>query len=126
MPAEVKILIEGHTNADSVSEAGEENTQPTITLVRDGDFVIVTDPGILEDQQILVDALAKENLEVEDVNVVFITHSHLDHYRNVGMFPNAKTLEYYGLWDKGGIENWSEILLKISGFCIRRGTITRV
>ena len=108
MPAEVKILVEGYTNADSVGETGQEKTRPTITLVRDGDLIMVTDPGILENQQILVDALEKENLTVEDVNVVFITHSHFDHYRNAGMFPNAKTLEYYGLWSKETLERWSE------------------
>jgi len=108
MAAEVKILVEGKTNADSIAETGEERTQPTITLVRDGDTIMVVDPGILDSQQVLIDALARENLMVDDVNVVCITHSHLDHYRNIGMFPKAKTLEYYGLWDKNTIENWTE------------------
>ena len=108
MAAEVKILVEGFTNADSVAEMGEEKTQPTITLVRDGDLIMVVDPGILDSQQVLVDALKKENLTVKDVNVVCVTHSHFDHYRNIGMFPDAKTLEYYGLWSKGSIENWAE------------------
>jgi len=108
MPAEVKILVEGCTNADSVAETGEEKTRSTITLVRDENLVMVVDPGVLENQQILVDALKKENLTIEDVNVVCITHSHIDHYRNIGMFPNAKTLEYFGLWDKCGVEDWSE------------------
>jgi len=108
MAAEVKILVEGKINADSVAETGEEGTQPTITLVRDKDLVMVVDPGILDSQQVLIDALKKENLTVNDVNVVCITHSHLDHYRNIGMFPTAKTLEYYGLWNKNTVESWSE------------------
>lgn len=108
MPAEVKILVEGFTNADFVGEGGEERTQPTITLVRDGDLIMVVDPGIMESQQILIDALQEEDLTVEDVNYVCVTHSHFDHYRNVGMFPNAKTLEYGGLWGGDTIENWAE------------------
>ena len=108
MSAEVKILIEGYTNADSAAETGEEKTQPTITLVRDGDLVMVVDPGILESQQVLIDALDKEGLTIDDVGVVCITHSHIDHYRNIGMFPNAKTLEYFGVWDKNTFQNWSE------------------
>ncbi|MCX6721937.1 MAG: MBL fold metallo-hydrolase [Candidatus Staskawiczbacteria bacterium] len=108
MTAEVKILIEGYTNADSVVKIGEEKTQSTVTLVKDGDLIIVVDPGVLESQQLLIDALAEENLTVDDVNVVCITHSHLDHYRNIGMFPNAKTLEYFGLWDKNSVETWQE------------------
>jgi len=108
MPAEVKILIKGHTNADSVAEEGEEKTQPTVTLVRDGDIIMVVDPGVLESQQALIDALEKENLTVNDVNIVCVTHSHIDHYRNIGMFPYAKVLEYYGLWSKQTVETWSE------------------
>src|ERR1035437_9375724 len=108
MSAEVKILVEGYTNADFVGEVGVEKDQATITLVRDGEIVMVVDPGVLESQQVLVDALKKENLTVEDVNVVCVTHSHIDHYRNVGMFPNAKVLECFGLWNGNRVENWSE------------------
>ena len=108
MKAEVKILIEGFTNADSVAEAGEEKTWPTISLVRDGDLTIVVDPGSLKSQQLLIDALAEEGLTVNDIDIVCITHSHIDHYRNIGMFPEAKTLEFYGLWDKDTVADWSE------------------
>jgi glyoxylase-like metal-dependent hydrolase (beta-lactamase superfamily II) len=108
MSAKVKILIEGYTNANSVTEIGKEKTWATITLVRDGDIIMVVDPGVLETQQMLIDALKKEDLTVNDVNVVCITHSHIDHYRNVGMFQNAKTLEYFGLWNKDAVEEWTE------------------
>lgn len=108
MPAEVKILVEGYTNANEVGETGQEKTQPTVTLVKDGDIVMVVDPGILESQEILVDALEKENLTVDDINIVCVTHSHIDHFRNVGMFAKAKILEGYGLWDKNTVEEWFE------------------
>jgi glyoxylase-like metal-dependent hydrolase (beta-lactamase superfamily II) len=108
MSAEVKILIKGYTNANEVGETGEEETQPTITLVKDDGFIIVVDPGILPDQQILIDALNKEGLTVNDVNIVCITHSHIDHYRNIGMFPNAKVLEHFGLWNKNTVVDWAE------------------
>lgn len=101
--AEVKILIEGYTTADKPGE--EEKTCPTITLVRDQNLVIVVDPGVLENQSILVDALKREGLSLEDVNVVFLTHSHIDHFRNAGIFPNAKVIEYYGVWDKNKVED---------------------
>ena len=108
MPAEVKILIEGYTNVDSVGENVVEKTQPTITLVRDGDIVMVVDPGILDSQEALIDALAGEGLKVEDINFVCVTHSHIDHYRNIGMFPNAKVLEYFGQWIKNTVHAWPE------------------
>ncbi len=110
MPAEVKILVEGFTTIDSIVEMEEEITQPTITLIRDGDLIMVVDPGVLESQQILIDALSKESLTVHDVDIVCITHSHIDHYRNVGMFPKAKTLDYFGMWDGNKCEDWSKDL----------------
>lgn len=100
---EVKILIEGYTTADTA----EEKSCPTITLVRDKDLIMIVDPGVLEDQKILVDKLKEENLTVNDINVVCITHSHIDHYRNIGMFPTAKTLEYWGLWYENKVEDWN-------------------
>jgi glyoxylase-like metal-dependent hydrolase (beta-lactamase superfamily II) len=108
MPAEVKILVQGYTNADSDNKDTEERTCATITLVKDGDLVMVVDPGVLERKEILMDALAKEGLTVEDVNMVCITHSHVDHYRNIGMFPNAKALEFFGLWSGNTVTDWSE------------------
>jgi len=106
--AEVKILIKGYTTADSASSSGDEKTCSTITLVKDKDIVMIVDPGVLEDQKMLVEALKKEHLSINDINVVCITHSHIDHYRNIGMFPKAKTLEYWGLWDRNTVKDWKE------------------
>lgn len=109
MAAQVKILVEGFTNADLKAEnGGEERTCPTVSLVRDNDLIMVVDAGVLESRQILIDALEKEGLDVDDVNTVCVTHSHIDHYRNIGMFSNAKTLEYFGLWSKNNCEDWQE------------------
>ncbi|KKP33233.1 MAG: Metallo-beta-lactamase [Parcubacteria group bacterium GW2011_GWC2_32_10] len=108
MTAEVKILIEGYTGIDNLT--GQERTQSTITLVKDKDIIMVVDPGVLPSQQVLIDKLAEENLQLDDVNYVFITHSHLDHYRNVGMFVNAKVIEYFGVWDKNRVEDRVENL----------------
>ena len=108
MKAEVKILIEGYTTADTKAEIGQEKTRPTISLVKDKNIVMVVDPGVLSSQQILIDKLKKEGLTTDDVNMVCITHSHIDHYRNIGMFSKAKTLEYFGLWDNEEVEDWLE------------------
>jgi len=106
--AEVKILIEGYTNADKNDEEEKEITCPTITLIKDNNLNIVVDPGVLESQQMLVEALKKEGLDVGDIDIVCITHSHIDHYRNMGMFHNAKTLEFFGLWEGNSVSDWEE------------------
>lgn len=103
--ASVKVLVEGYYFRD---RSGQENACATISLVRDEKIVMVVDPGTLKDKKILIDALATEKLTVEDVNMVCITHSHIDHYKNVGMFPKAKVLEYFGVWNKDKIDRYDE------------------
>jgi glyoxylase-like metal-dependent hydrolase (beta-lactamase superfamily II) len=105
--AEVKILIQGFTNADT-QEGEEEKTCPTITLIKDKDFNIIVDPGVLESQEVLIDKLKEEVLSIDDIDIVCITHSHIDHYRNIGMFPKAKTLEFFGLWNGQTADDWQE------------------
>ena len=94
--AKVKVLVEGYYFEEPKDRA---KARATVSLIYDKDTVMVVDPGTLEDQQILIEALKKEGLTVNDITMVGITHSHVDHYRNVGMFPKAKVLEYWGLWD---------------------------
>ncbi len=107
--ARVKVLIEGWTNADSLQKGEEENSACTTSLVRDGKIIAVVDPGVMDNTQELISALKKEDLELEDVTHVFLTHSHIDHYRNVGMFP-AKTpvVEFWGIWTGNQVVDWSE------------------
>lgn len=105
--AEVKILLEGYTSADN-NQSEEEKTQPTISLIRSKDIIMVIDPGVVKSQNILVEALKKEGIGVNDVNFVFLTHSHADHFRNIGMFPEAKLLEYFALWNNDIAEEWEE------------------
>jgi len=106
--AEIKVLIPGYTSADS----GDEKTCATISLVRDGDIVMVVDPGVLESQKMLVDKLKENGLTIDEVNYVFLTHSHVDHYRNTGMFPKAKVIEFFGIWEGQSVEDWKEQLTK--------------
>lgn len=111
--AKVKILLEGYTSDDGKNtNDGNEKTCATITLVQDEGINIVVDPGVLESQHILKEALKKEGLEISDIDYVFLTHSHIDHYRNAGMFPEAKILEFFGLWENNSVEDLPEQVSK--------------
>lgn len=101
--AEVKILIQGYTSADKPGT--KERSCPTITLVKDGRSVIVVDPGTLASQEVLVNALKKEGLSPNDVNTVFLTHSHIDHFASVGVFPKVTIVEYYGAWKNDSVKD---------------------
>lgn len=102
--AEVKVLIKGHLE----DKTREQGYRPTISLIKDGDITMIVDPGVLSDKNILVERLAKQGLTPDDINFVFLTHSHFDHYANVALFSKAKVLEYYGLWDGEEMKDWTE------------------
>lgn len=93
--ATVDVLIAGHVEE---TQAGE-SVHPTVSLVRDGDLVVVVDPGILSDPALLTGALAERGVGVDDVTHVFVTHHHLDHTRNIGMFPTALVVDVDSVYD---------------------------
>jgi glyoxylase-like metal-dependent hydrolase (beta-lactamase superfamily II) len=94
--ASVDVLVTGFVEQ---TDTGDSSVHPTVSLVRDGDLVIVVDPGILSDPALLTEALAGHDLGVDDVTHVFVTHHHLDHTRNVGMFPRARVVDVDSVYD---------------------------
>ena len=100
--AEVEVLITGY-----VREAHDgEHVQPTVSLVRAGDAVAIVDPGILRDVGELDDQLQRRGLGRGDITHVLLTHHHIDHTRNVGLFTAATVVDrdstYQGdVWGEG-------------------------
>lgn len=108
--AEVKVLVQGYTSADKHGK--KERTCSTITLVKDGRMTIVVDPGVLANRKTLIEALKKEDLLLDKINTVFLTHSHIDHFANVGMFSKATTVEYFGSWKNDSVVARPKFLTK--------------
>ena len=93
--ATVDVLVTGH-----VEETGAgSSVHPTVSLVRDGDLVVVVDPGILSDPALLTDALRGHGLGTDEVTHVFVTHHHVDHTRNIGMFARAVVVDVDSVYD---------------------------
>ncbi|MFH1894306.1 MAG: MBL fold metallo-hydrolase [Patescibacteria group bacterium] len=84
--SEVKILIEGYVKK---LEDGWL-AQPSTVLIKDSELNIIVDPG--SNKELLLKKLAGENLKLEDINTVFLTHHHLDHTLNMGIFPDCDIL----------------------------------
>ncbi len=93
MTAQVKVIVEGY------ADFRKGVVWATTSVVLDGNIVMVVDPGTVSDQRIIVEGLKQAGVAVDDVNTVCVTHSHLDHYRNIGMFAGAQTIEYWGRWN---------------------------
>ncbi|MGZ6269915.1 MAG: MBL fold metallo-hydrolase [Candidatus Limnocylindrales bacterium] len=67
----------------------------SISLVRDGDAVIVADPGMVARRSLILDPLAALGVGPEAVTHVFLSHHHPDHTLNVALFPNAEVVDFW-------------------------------
>ena len=67
----------------------------SIVLVRDGDVVIVADPGMVARRSLILDPLAALGVAPESVTHVFLSHHHPDHTVNVALFPNAEVVDFW-------------------------------
>jgi glyoxylase-like metal-dependent hydrolase (beta-lactamase superfamily II) len=67
----------------------------SVSLVRDGDALIVVDPGLVADRSLILDPLAALEVRPEDVTHVFLSHHHPDHTLNVALFPNVEVVDFW-------------------------------
>ncbi len=82
--AELHILCEGY-----VREGDELRVGSTVGFVRDGDALVVIDPGMVTSVAAIVGPLAALGVEPVEVTDVVLSHHHPDHTVNIALFPNA-------------------------------------
>ena len=80
--AEVKILVRGYAWVKN----GVWFASPNTTLIKDQGYLVIVDPGANAPR--LLSALKKEGLKPKDIDIVFLTHYHLDHILNIRLFPD--------------------------------------
>ena len=93
--ATLDVLVSGYVR----QEKGVEHVAGTVSPVRTGDLVIVADPGIMALPAMLLDPLSSLGLTVDDVTHVFVSHHHIDHTRNIGLFPSAIVVDHGSCYD---------------------------
>lgn len=84
--ASVHLLHAGYA-ADRVASS--------VVLVRDGDTLIVADPGMVAGRHLILDPLAALGVAPEAVTHVFLSHHHPDHAINVALFANAEVVDFW-------------------------------
>ena len=77
--ARLDVLVEGYVRMPNV--AG------TVSLVRDAGRVVVVDPGMVADRELILRPLGALGVEPEDVTDVVVSHHHLDHTVTIALFP---------------------------------------
>jgi glyoxylase-like metal-dependent hydrolase (beta-lactamase superfamily II) len=90
--ARVDILVEGSLTSTGGGVAS------SCTLIRDGDRVIVVDPGMAESAEAILGPLRALGLTPEDVTEVVLGHHHPDHTIHAGHFPNAAVHDHWAIY----------------------------
>jgi glyoxylase-like metal-dependent hydrolase (beta-lactamase superfamily II) len=92
--AQVHVLHEGY-----VGLGGDgERVSGTVTLIIDGDAVIVVDPGMVADREALLATLAAHGPRPEDVTDVVFSHHHPDHTVNAALFRAARVHDHWAVY----------------------------
>jgi glyoxylase-like metal-dependent hydrolase (beta-lactamase superfamily II) len=87
--AELVVLVEGYA---------DDRVAGTVSLVLDGDDVIVVDPGMVAHRSAILDPLHARGLVEEDVTDVVFSHHHPDHTLHAALFPNARFHDHQAVY----------------------------
>jgi glyoxylase-like metal-dependent hydrolase (beta-lactamase superfamily II) len=83
---DVRVLVDGYVRESEL----ELRVGSTVGFVRDGDSLVVIDPGMVSDPSAILDPLRALGAEPGDVGDVVFSHHHPDHTVNAALFPRAR------------------------------------
>jgi glyoxylase-like metal-dependent hydrolase (beta-lactamase superfamily II) len=89
--AEVHVLSDGYAR----EEGDNSRVGSTVGFVRDGDALVVIDPGMVPSRSAILDPLAALGVKPEEITDVIVSHHHPDHTINVALFPSARLHDHW-------------------------------
>jgi glyoxylase-like metal-dependent hydrolase (beta-lactamase superfamily II) len=89
MAAELTVLAEGYA---------DDRVASTVVLVRDGDAVIVVDPGMVAKRSAILDPLEMLGIGADAVTDIVLSHHHPDHTLNAALFPAARVHDFQAIY----------------------------
>lgn len=95
-PAAVHVLHAGYAR----DEDDGEHVGSTVTLIQDGNVVIVVDPGMVASRTALLESLAARGVRPDSVTDVVFSHHHPDHTVNAALFPAARIHDHWAIYDQ--------------------------
>jgi glyoxylase-like metal-dependent hydrolase (beta-lactamase superfamily II) len=90
--AQVDILFEGYLGRP------DDRVASTVSLVRDGDAIVIVDPGLVPGPHSILDPLAGHGIRPEDVTDAVFSHHHPDHTLNAALFPTARFHDHWAIY----------------------------
>ncbi len=102
--AKLKVLIEGYAREMPTGYVASS----TVILIEDSGQKIIVDPGI--NKKLLLEKLAEEKLSPNDINMVFLTHYHIDHAFLAALFEKAVVLDGDIIYEDDKETNFSGVI----------------
>lgn len=90
---ELHILCDGYVRQGDTLRIGS-----TVGFVRDGNALVVIDPGMVAGATSILDPLLGLGVMPSDVTDVVVSHHHPDHTVNVGLFPGARVHDFQAIY----------------------------
>ena len=95
--ARLDVLFDGYAGP---GEDGALRVGGTVSLVRDGDRVIVVDPGMVPSRSAILDPLAALGLSPADITDVVLSHHHPDHTVNIALFGEVPVHDVQAIYQR--------------------------
>ena len=95
--ARLDVLFHGYAGP---GEDGALRVAGTVSLVRDGDRVIVVDPGMVPSRAALLDPLAALGVSPADVTDVVLSHHHPDHTVSIALFGEVPVHDVQAVYQR--------------------------
>ena len=87
--AQLDVLVTGYVG---------DRVGSTVLLVREGDLVLVVDPGMVAARSLILEPLAALGVQPDQVTDVVISHHHPDHTMNLALFQAARVHDVMAIY----------------------------
>lgn len=89
MAAEFRVLFAGYVG---------ERVASTVSFVRDGETLVIIDPGMVPEPAAILDPLRGLVDSPERITDVIFSHHHPDHTINAALFARARIHDYWAIY----------------------------
>lgn len=89
--ARLDVLFEGY---------GSPGVAGTVSLIRDGDAVVIVDPGMVPSRTAILDPLAALGVAPDEVTDIVLSHHHPDHTMNIALFPEVRVHDHWATYHR--------------------------
>jgi glyoxylase-like metal-dependent hydrolase (beta-lactamase superfamily II) len=92
---DLEVLFHGYVRSGDELRVGG-----TISFIRDGDALVIVDPGMVPARSSILEPLRRLGVEPDEVTDIVFSHHHPDHTVNAALFPEARIHDVMATYDR--------------------------